>query len=177
MPARTVTELERVLDRAESAPQSLDEQWPSHVAREIGKIFQVEADEVAVMELPAGRMLKFLLPQKLRAVGTIPLSSTTSLAARTARERRADIINNFAASRHASVFEGVPLSERRGQSIQKIMSAPILDGDHVVGVVQISRKGTASADAGADFTSKDLVELQALNSLLGRFLVLSRLTA
>ena len=175
MATRTVTELERLLNHVEKQTIPIDEAWQTKVAQEICKVFHVQPDEVAVLELSAaGKSLKFVLPEKLRAVGTIPLSSTTALAARTARDRRADIINNFATSRHASVFEGVPLGRRHGATIQKIISVPILNGDQVVGVAQISRKGDSPADAGPDFSAKDLNELQALNNLLGRFLALRR---
>lgn len=147
------------------------------MAEEVAKLFNVQPDEVAVLGLlPAGKSLQFVLPQKLRSVGTIPLTSTTALAARTARERRADVVNNFASSRHASVFEGVPLGRSESNSIQKIMSAPILRGDKVIGVVQISHKGSSPGDSGPDFTSRDLSELQGLNRLLGRILALSHST-
>jgi hypothetical protein len=170
---RTATELEYLLDKLEKDTANLPDEWRDRVAEEIAKLFSVQPDEVAILGLlPAGKSLEFVLPQKLRSVGTIPLSSTTALAARTARERRADVVNNFAASRHASVFEGVPLG-KQGNSIQKIISAPILRGDKVVGVAQISRKGTSAVDAGADFSSRDLSELQGLNRLLGRILALS----
>lgn len=174
MMIRTATELEYLLDKLEKDTANLPDEWRERVAEEVAKLFSVQPDEVAILGLlPAGKSLEFVLPQKLRAVGTIPLTSTTALAARTARERRADVVNNFAASRHASVFEGVPLGRREGNSIQKIISAPILRGDKVVGVAQISRKGTSALDAGADFSSRDLSELQGLNRLLGRILALS----
>lgn len=151
--------------------------WREQVADAIAKIFGVKSDEVAVLELkPGGKSLEFVLPEKLRAVGTIPLTSTTALAARTARERRADVVNNFASSRHASVFEGVRLGKGEGSSIQKIMSAPILRGDKVIGVTQISRKGDSALTSGPDFSSRDLSELQGLNSLLGRVLALTHAT-
>ena len=165
------TELEYLLDKLEKDTANPPGEWRERVAEEIAKLFSVQPDEVAILGLlPAGKSLEFVLPQKLRAVGTIPLSSTTALAARTARERRADMVNNFATSRHASVFEGVPLGGREARSIQKIISAPILRGDTVVGVAQISRKGPSALNAGADFNSRDLSELQGLNRLLGRIL-------
>ena len=69
---------------------------------------------------------------------------------------------------HASVFEGVPISEtERGNPIQKIMSAPIAIGQKVIGVLQVSRKGKAMADAGADFTNPQLRELQIIADALG----------
>ena len=55
------------------------------------------------------RHLHFLVPESLKQVGFIPLSSTSAIAARTARESRPDIINNFASVRHATVFEGVKI--------------------------------------------------------------------
>jgi hypothetical protein len=139
----------------------------------MAKRFGVKEDEVAIMEIaPSGRFLRFVIPEKLREVGTIPLSSNTALAARTARERRSDVLNNFPIARHATVFEGVPLGRRPGESIQKIMSAVILRGNVVVGVVQICRKGASLSDAGPDFTSRDLSELQSLNPALSRLLAL-----
>jgi hypothetical protein len=52
------------------------------------------------------------------------------------------------------------------------MSVPILDGNKVHGVVQISRKAATLAQAGADFTQKDLRALISLAPMLDRFLKL-----
>jgi len=101
-----------------------------------------------------------------------PLTSTTALAARTARERKPELVNNFSSARHANVFEAVPLGRDPNELIQKIMSAPIMDGARVHGVVQISRKARSLSQAGADFTQKDLRTLVALSSTLDRFLKL-----
>jgi hypothetical protein len=145
----------------------------AQVAREVGKLFGVDSDEVAILTLNAkAKTLKFIIPEKLAAVGTIPLSSTSTLAARTARERRPELTNNFITSRHATVFEGVPLGRDPAELIQKIMSAPIMDGEKVLGVVQISRKGRSSSDAGQDFTPKDLRVLTSISPALERFLKL-----
>jgi hypothetical protein len=175
MPSRPPTDLDRMLDRIEKGELSMDSESLEILSREIGKLFGVAPDEVAVMELTrSGKALKFVLPEKLRVVGEIPLTSTTALAVRSVRERRADIVNNFASSRHAIVFEGVPLGRKPNEIIQKIMSMPILQGDAVVGVAQISRKGLSQAAAGPDFTAKDLTALQSLNGALRRFLALPR---
>ena len=141
------------------------------VAKAVAKLFSVDADEVAILSLNAkSKNLRFVLPEKLAAVGTIPLSSATALAARTARERRPEVVNNFSTSRHATVFEGVPLGRDPSELIQKIMSAPILEGNQVRGVVQISRKGRSTSDAGVDFMQKDLQALTSLSPALVRFL-------
>jgi GAF domain-containing protein len=134
----------------------------------ISKNFAVQAHEVAILGLtPDGKSLRFLAPETLRTVGQIPLTSTSSLAVRTVREKRPEIINHFSVVPHASVFEAVPIAEdKRGEAIQKIMSSPIVSGGHVIGVLQVSRKGKAAADAGADFTHPQLRELKIISDAL-----------
>jgi hypothetical protein len=73
----------------------------------------------------------------------------------------------------ASVFEAVPIAdEQRGDPIQKIMSAPILSAGKVVGVLQVSRKGKAMADAGPDFSHPQLRELKLIADALGPCIVI-----
>ena len=145
------------------------------VALALGKLFGVRPDEVALLKtVPKHKSLKFVIPQKLSQMGTIPLTSTSSLAARTARERRPDLANNFSASRHVTVFETIPLGQDPRELIHKIMSAPILDGTSVQGVVQICRKGRSPGSAGPDFSQKELRALVALSPVLERFLNLCR---
>src|SRR6266576_1768678 len=83
-----------------------------------------------------------------------------------------ELTKTFNTSRHASVFEGVPLGRHPGESIHKMMSAPIVDGTKVIGVVQISRKGHSASNAGPDFTQKDLRALTSLSPTLMQFLKL-----
>lgn len=143
------------------------------VARTVAKLFDVDMDEVAILKLvPKYKSLKFVIPEKLSPVGTIPLTSATALAARTARERKAEVVNNFSTARHANVFEAVPLGRDPSEMIQKIMSAPIVDGTRVHGVVQVSRKARSLALAGADFNQRDLRALVSLSPALDRFLKL-----
>ena len=175
MPARSVTEFEGLMDQLEKQAEPPSPEVLESVSGALAKLFGVQPDEVAVLELhAASKALKFVLPGKLRAVGSIPLSSSAALAARTARERRSDLVNNFAQSRHASVFEGVPLGRPQSVCIQKLMSAPILREGKVLGVAQISRKGESVLDCGPDFKPIDLKTLQGLNDLLARFLLLVR---
>ena len=143
----------------------------NELSARVAGVFGVKADEVAILAITGrGLMLRFVVPAKLQTVGTIPLSSTTALAAKTARERRAEIQNNFATARHASVFEGVPLGRSPGETIQKIMSAPILRDGKTVGVIQVSRKGRSPESAGSDFQTEDLRKLQSLSPPLSKFL-------
>src|ERR1700734_203448 len=108
----------------------------------ISKTFKVQAHEVAILTITADdRFLRFVVPEKLQQVGQIPLTSTNSLAVRTVREKRPEVINHFAVVPHSSVFEAVPITEdERGEAIQKIMSAPILQERKDAAGIQISRK-------------------------------------
>jgi hypothetical protein len=171
----TATELNRLVNRWEEHSAEIDSASLATFSDKLAAMFGVKSDEVAILAVAGnGKHLSFLMPEKLRAVGSIPLNSTTALAARTARERRPDVLNQFAGSRHASVFEGVPMGRSEGEMIQKIMSVPIISGAEVVGVVQISRKGSTQRESGADFGSKDLRALQELSPTLAQFIALSK---
>jgi hypothetical protein len=162
-----------LVNSLEAGASAVDTDFLLQLATLLGNNFGVAADEVAILKLvPKYKALKFVIPERLNPVGTIPLTSTTALAARTARERKSELINNFSTARHANVFEAVPLGRDPNELIQKIMSAPILDGARVHGVVQISRKARSQSEAGPDFTQKDLRTLSSLSATLYRFLKL-----
>ncbi len=164
-----VTELERLAEALELEGGAAVEIPLGAVAEKIAKNLGVQTDEVAILGVSTRwRHLHFLVPQALKNVGFIPLSSTSALAARTARESRPEINNNFPAVRHATVFEGVKAATTTGESIQKLISAPILCEGKVVGVMQISRKGGTVMEAGADFTAEDLGKVLALCRPLGK---------
>lgn len=170
----TASELNRIVTRWAENSAGIDSASLAAFSDKLAAIFGVKPDEVAVLAVTGkGKHLSFLVPEKLKAVGSIPMNSTTALVARTARERRPDILNQFAGSRHASVFEGVRLGRREGEMIQKIMSAPIISGKDVVGVVQISRKGRTQQESGRDFGSGDLRALQELTATLAQFIQIS----
>jgi hypothetical protein len=140
----------------------------------ISKNFALQPHEVAIFAMtPDERFLYFVVPEKLKEVGRIPLTSTNSLAARTVREKRPEIINHFAVVPHSSVFEAVPLvEEERGDPIQKIMSAPMTLEKKIIGVIQVSRKGKTAAEAGPDFTHNELRELKTIADALAHCIVL-----
>src|SRR5436305_2411475 len=71
----------------------------------LAKIFQVQNNEVALMRLEGG-LLRFVFPEHLRTTGAIPLSSK-AVAAHTALSKKAEIFNNFARVKHASIFETI----------------------------------------------------------------------
>ena len=92
----------------------------------VSKNFGLQPHEVAILGLTSdGRSLRFLAPDSLRTVGQIPLSSTNSLAARTVREKRPELINHFSVVPHASVFEAVPIADEQRRRLQVDQNEPV----------------------------------------------------
>lgn len=171
MADKLVADLNRVVDELVKAGGPIEGSTLSKLAEQIGKEFRVKSDEVAILALTDGdKFLQFLVPEKLKQVGNIPMTSTNALAVRTAREKRPEVINNFSTARHPTVFEAVPLGPQRGDPIQKIMSVPITADSKVVGVIQVSRKGKTMGAAGSDFTPKELAELVKVAAVMARCL-------
>jgi hypothetical protein len=168
-----VTELDRLAEALAETPGGPAADIPlGSVAERIAKDLGVRNDEVAIMGLSTRwKHLHFLAPAALKNVGYVPLSSNSALAARTARESRPEIVNNFASVRHASVFEGVKIGTESGEAIQKIISAPILADGRVVGIIQVSRKGANASSAGPDFTANELGKVLAICKPLGKLLL------
>lgn len=135
----------------------------------LAKIFRVQYTEVALLRLENG-LLRFIFPEHLRTTGAIPLNGK-AVAAHTALSKKAEIFNNFARVKHASIFEtikpeNVDQEEAAPAPIQKLMSVPIMDrGSNVVGVIQISRKGLDPKFA-KDFSREDLHDLELAAGLL-----------
>jgi len=169
MATSLVSELEKLASTLEVDEASVDEVSMPELAEKIAKELRVKVDEVAILGVShRWRHLHFLVPAALKNVGFVPLTSNSALAARTARESRPEINNNFPAVRHATVFEGVKAATTSGESIQKIISAPIVNDGKVVGVMQISRKGESAVGAGPDFTGEDLGKVLAICRPLGK---------
>jgi hypothetical protein len=143
---------------------------PLDVSMVLAKVFRVQYAEVALLKLDGG-LLKFIFPEHLRTTGAIPISSK-AIAAHTALSKKAEIFNNFARVKHASIFETIkPAGVEDDQAtppepIQKLMSVPILDAQAtVLGVLQISRKGLDPRFT-QDFSREDLHDLELAAGLL-----------
>jgi hypothetical protein len=139
----------------------------------IARAFKGRKDEVALLQVsPDGKMLSFLFPTKFQKIGAIPLTSSHSLATKTIRDKRGEIVNNFSVYKHPTVFESIDFSDKeKATPIQKIVSAPMVVEGKVVGVIQVSRKGKPGDTIGTDFTSADLAELSTVGTILGKYLV------
>ncbi len=134
----------------------------------LAKIFRVQYGEVALLRLDGG-LLRFIFPDHLRTTGAIPLSSK-AVAAHTALSKKAEIFNNFARVKHASIFETIKAEAKEDVAppapIQKLMSVPIMERDSkVVGVIQVSRKAL-DPKLAQDFSREDLHDLELIAGLL-----------
>ncbi|MGH9578000.1 MAG: hypothetical protein ACRD3R_11240, partial [Terriglobales bacterium] len=90
------------------AKDVLDTAAASMIAAALSKNFKVKPEEVAIFRLGlGGKQLEFIVPEKLGKVGSIPMSSTQSLAVRTVRDRKPEFLNNFSGQKHSSFFESV----------------------------------------------------------------------
>jgi hypothetical protein len=165
---------------AAAAPARSREEWEQKLARagtpeqcciELAKVFGVRPNEVALLRLENG-LLKFLCPSELSTAGSIPISSSTAVAAHTAVTKKTELFNNFTRVKHASIFESIKPGGEKAQelhpaTIHKLMSAPIVDKtDRVLGVVQICHKGFDLASSGPDFTLDDLQQLESVAKAL-----------
>src|SRR5690348_9119762 len=121
-----VSELDRVARALDTEDADAGQPSLPAIAEKIARIMGVRHEEVAILAVSSKwKHLHFLVPEALKNVGFIPITSAWSLAARTVRESRPEIDNNFSATRHPMVFEGVRINGETPEFIRKILSAPI----------------------------------------------------
>lgn len=115
-------------------------------------------------------MLIFTWPEGLKIIGNIPYDANNCLVARTASTGQASIDNTFASTPHLFIYEHFISDTSKPLPIQKIMSAPVMSGSELKGVIQIARKGVDLESAGPDFTEKNLEDLSAVAALIAGYL-------
>src|ERR1017187_67557 len=130
----------KLVDELRKAGTPPTEQDWNRLAAQISNGFKAKKEEVAILWLSSeAKMLRFIFPIKLSVMGAIPLTATNSLAAKTIRDKRSEIVNNFPSYKHPTVFEAIDLSEQeKAAPIQKIVSSPMIVEGKIVGVIQIS---------------------------------------
>jgi GAF domain-containing protein len=167
-----VLTIAKLVDEMRKAGTPPSEQDLNRLAAQVSNGFKARKGEVALLRLSAdARTLSFLFPIRLARIGAIPMTTTHSLAAKTIREKRGEIVNNFPSYKHPTVFEAVDLDDQeKAVPIQKIMSSPMIVEGKVVGVIQISRKARPGEPVGPDFTQADLAQLTTLGSILGKYI-------
>lgn len=130
-------------------------------------VFGVGKDEVALFSFDKSReVLVFIWPKSLNTIGSIPLNAHRCLVSKTAVEQKGGLDNRFSSTPHLHMFEHFLSEKDKRVPIQKIMSAPVVSGETLKGVVQIARKGHDRESTGADFTTADLELLSAITDLI-----------
>jgi hypothetical protein len=161
------------LDRVALEKKLAQAGTPEQCCVQLAKLFGVRANEVALLRLENG-LLKFLSPVELTTAGSIPISSSSAVAAHTAVTKKIELFNNFTRVKHAAIFESIkPAGDDHEDlapaTIHKLMTAPILDkAEQVLGVIQVSHKGFDLASAGPDFTLDDLQQLELVAKVLSK---------
>ena len=87
----------------ECEKEGLSHKNAERIGQELAKQFNVHPDEVGILKLEKQSLI-FVYPAKLHMVGTIPLNTAGSVAARTATSKRAEVINAFAQAKHEVVI-------------------------------------------------------------------------
>ncbi|NJC87821.1 MAG: hypothetical protein FIB02_04705 [Desulfuromonas sp.] len=145
------------------------EQRLALLAGELAVYFKVQPHEVGLFRFEGeARTASFVWPpHRLGQEVRIPVHLFTgSLVSATARQRRGSINNAFAATPHLHVFEQGLAERDHCIPLQKVMTAPGLEGERLRWIVQVSRKGATPAEAGPDFTAVQLEELEVIAQFL-----------
>ena len=152
---------------AQLAAQTSRDDTLEVAAKTLCQGFNVNTDEVAIFLFDEKlETLNFAWPKQLRTAGFVPLSAHNSLVARTAREKKPLQDNSFACTPHTAIFEQFRLETTGKVPIQKIMSATMLSGNELKGVIQISRKGENRDAVGEDFSPGNLAALARLAAII-----------
>ena len=81
----------------------------------LAKIFRVQYTEVALLRLEGG-LLRFIFPEYLRTTGCDSAERARPSPSHTALSKKAEIFNNFARVKHASIFETIKPRSRKIRS-------------------------------------------------------------
>ncbi len=132
------------------------------IVKAVSQQFSCKLDEVAILLLSSdGKHLRFVAPRPFAELGSIPLTKRDSIAVGVFAKRVGEVTNNVPMVKHVSFFETIKLRDKI-VPIQKMVTTPILFKGQPIGIVQVSRKGENSRDAGPDFNSTDLTRVQGI---------------
>jgi len=159
--------------QARLAAAAVPEEKLRSVAEELAVFFGVHSHEIGLFTVDTrNHSINFRWPLSMAQVGHIPLKAVNSLVAKTANEKLSTLDNNFARSRHLFMFEHMLAEKSERIPVQKIMSVPVTTGDAAAGVIQVTRKAPAVEEAGTDFSSNNLADLEKIAASLGSLAVL-----
>ena len=157
-----------------ASPRELFLDMAERVVKSVVSSFGCKADEVAILMVTSdNKHLRFAAPRKFADLGTIPVTKRDSITVNILGRKAGEAMNNVPMVKHVAFFESVKLRDRV-LPIQKMITVPILQGSHAVGVAQISRKGETPAQAGPDFTQGDVRRAQEFFSHVAPYLADAR---
>lgn len=82
--------------------------------------------------------------------------------------RRATFDNEVNSTRHLLFFERLNTGVRPPLPIHKMATIPLLVGEDIIGIVQLSRRSETLEQAGADFTDQDVLVCHKALQLVGQ---------
>ena len=138
---------------------------PEVLAQELAGFFNVESHEVGLFRLDSAELFAtFIWPEnKLCQSIKVPVNaSSTSILSATVKKRVGSMDNSFSSSQHLHMVEHSLLDREHCLPLQKVMAAPVIAGEKVRWVIQISRKGKTLPEAGTDFTAEQLHDLEVI---------------
>ena len=115
-------------------------------------------------------VFSFACPEYLVNSGMIPVSSTEAFSASIFRSGRGLLENNLQLHKHLSLFEIIRTPDDKIRPVWKMIGALIKLEDEKIGVIEISRRAVEQADAGEDFTERDLQFLESTIAKLATFI-------
>jgi len=133
----------------------------------LANYFKVSENEIAILFEKVGA-LSFSWPRTLDNCA-LPIDEK-STAGKTFKNKKTFIYNKFADTEHVSLFEQfVKEDSAKHLPIQKIISTPFVKEGKVIGVVQVSRKGSDKKSC-EDFNKDDgLKVLEVLKNIANSF--------
>lgn len=117
----------------------------------------VQEDEVAIFFTNKQKTaLSFVYPTYLVDSGIISIDSPDAIVSQIYRSGESFIDNRFLEKEHLSVFEFVKTPQSETKLIWKMIGTVISYKGEKIGVIEISKRRSAYADVGSDFTQDDL---------------------
>jgi hypothetical protein len=142
---------------SEDAPEVKFKKIVADIQQFYMDVYQVTENEVAMFLTDKEKsVLSFACPEYLVNAGMIPVTSTEAIVSNIFRTGRTVIINGFSQQKHLSVFEIIPMPDKKVAPIWKMIGALIQVDGEKIGVIEISKRGPEILEVGEDFTQNDV---------------------
>jgi hypothetical protein len=161
-----IEELRKLITRSELSAAERFEVAMNRMAGFLATAFGGDKAEVAIL-WKRGKSLAFLWPDFLAAAKELAIKAKLPVAANIFRSGASFLDNRLIEHEHMVEYEFVKEPDGGSRRIWKMMGAAVTVDGEQLGVVQVSRKRSAYAEPGPDFTPADLELLEKLAARLG----------